>query len=425
MASEGRFLRALVCTVGQGHKADHQRTLVDPIVKSVQDGRWAHIVLLPSAATAVLADMVQKALPSEVAAATTVAALPADGAEEDFDACVTHFGRVVEVLLTQGIPPRGLVFDITRGTKVMSSALALVAVQYGAEELRYVTGTRGDAGVVMAGTERISRIRPRIVLARRRLDDATTLLRSNAYEAAFKLADEVQKDIPDVPDLARAAQETADLAAFYAAWDRLDHDGAAALGAKIEADPPRVSALAGLAPSGDVVKYLQSLAAVCQDDRDRVAADRRLAAELLVNAERRLQAGHFEDAIVRAYRVVELMAEVLLRTQSVAFDDADMDDRGGLMDRLRALNHPLGDRILRLFSGTGGGFGIRRRNRSLLIHGRDVFTADDREALQKKLDDLAELLQREQPSMAAANLGLARKGDVARLVSRRQGPARA
>lgn len=302
--------KVLLLTVGTGDIANLKSSLIDPLLKSIEhEGPWARIVLLPSTVTENNARLVQQERGNgEID--IEIDPLPIAGSENDVDRCFSHFNAKIEKL-REAFPPRAIVADFTRGTKAMSAALVLAALRHGLAELRYITGQRDDRGSVIAGTERIQLTNPAIALDLRRVDAAADLMRHGAFAAADTLLPDESLAIgKEQRDLLR------NLARFYAAWDRLDYAGAAEIG-QILRDRGEVSlpqSWKGMEPTPEVLAWVAGLAEQPdrKDHRAMAAWLRRLAVDLLANAERRVGALQFEDALIRSYRVLELVGQARL-----------------------------------------------------------------------------------------------------------------
>ena len=310
--------RTLVMTVGTGDLDRLEETLFTPLRKSIATDAWARVVLLPSSVTEDFARRLRTRLDGT---AVEVSPLPA-GDENDADAAYAHFDRVLEAIL-QDVAPEDVVVDFTRGTKAMSAALVLAATRRAIPRLRYVTGRRDRRGMVEPGSEQVRAIRTTIVDGRRRLDLAQELLRRGDFAAvANVLPDPDLSPTETYPDDLLAANHTVRAAArFYAAWDRLDYASTAAqeVGAPPSNDWNRVW------PTDGMRAWVTAL------NREPPRADcpamaawlRRLVVDLLANGERRVRQGQNEDALVRAYRLLELLGQA--RLFDYGLDSANLD----------------------------------------------------------------------------------------------------
>lgn len=417
----------LVLTVGTGDAEDLERSLIVPVLKSVAQGEWERVVLLPSRITEAAARQVRERIGD---VAVDVRPLPAAGQENDADACFGHFDAVLSGLVEQGVRPDRIVADFTRGTKAMSAALVLAAVRLDVPLLRYLYGERDMRGAVVAGTERVGEIRTGLVTARRRLDLVADLMRHGDFGAAISILPDL-----DGPSSALWPSSLRDEAAalrgearVYAAWDRLDYGGALAALDRLDAPPE------------DVRHWLASLSEEPErSDRKGYAAWlRALACDLLANAERRVRDRHFEDALLRTYRILELIGQFRLFDKGydsgcIPADDPvveklrrDIEKKGGhdfgrdtrtgaltapreLAARLLGrLGDPLAPELLRFDNRSA--VNTRSRNHSVLIHGFTAQAPAGEEPLREVLGDLEKLLIEDDPS-AAERLALARRLD--------------
>ena len=163
-----------------------------------------------------------------------------------------------------------------------------------------------------------------------------------------------------------------------------------------------------------------------------------MASDLLANAERRVRDQHFEDAQLRAYRVLELLGQIRLFGRG--YDNADLpedDDAITAFDAaqrksgrpgssstggkrtagrettahlLKHLGDPLADDLLRFGRRWTG---MARRNVSILIHGFTA-TAPEKEELTDALGRIESLLKQDHPRagdwlQVARSLPLARR----------------
>ena len=307
-------MKALVLTVGTGDRDDLVATLFDPLAKSLADGQWDRVVLLPSSVSAPHAEEFRERTSGDhPQSEVSVRPLPT-GAEEDADRSYEHFDAVLAGLLGDARADN-IVVDFTRGTKAMSAAVVLAAVRHGVHELRYVTGKRDRRGTVRAGTESVRTSAARTVESHRRLDLSRALLVRGNYSAAGDVLRNLDGDD------ASAARR---VAGFHAAWDRLDYRGAiTALDGREDVQVP--AEWRELAPTCRVRSWVESLVPNEGEGPPGCAVLQRLIADLLANGERRVAMGQFEDSLVRAYRVLELIGQARLLEHGL--DSGDLDCR--------------------------------------------------------------------------------------------------
>lgn len=374
--------RALLLTVGTGDAGNLEASLFTPLLLSIRTGAWARVVLLPSQVTGITAEELHR---RQQGVDITVAPLPKPGAENDPDACFDHFDRAIEALLAEGFDRDDLVADFTRGTKAMSAALVLAAVRHGVPTLRYLGGDQRDRrGTVIAGSERIHETRTARATARRRLDLASGLVEHASFGAALSLLPDPDNRLAAIGwDAAErdALRALRPLVMWLAAWDRLDYAGAAALPLPTaEALPP---AWRRHHPPAPAIRLVARLARWPRSDR-------LIAIDLLANAERRVAQGHYEDALVRAYNVVERIARARLH-------DTGGPAAGGRENTIIALeqrNDPLA-RMLRDLDRDHPSLQTKARNDSILVHGHAAPGSANPDAWLPRLASIETLLRRD------------------------------
>ncbi len=415
--------RVLVLTVGTGSRDDLEGTLIQPILKSVVRGDWTEVVLLPSQVTEAFAASIRQRL-SDQPFRVRIKPLPESGAENDADRCFGHFDAVIGDLQARRLPAGSIAADFTRGTKAMSAALVLAAVGRGIPRLRYIGGGRDRRGMVRPGQEEVRELGTTYATGRRLLEEASGLLRHGDFAAVCQL-------LPD-PDASNTlgvlrippmlAGESAALrrrAAFLAAWDRLDYGKAVQSSAELGAeDRERVTWVRRLADRPKRADHAATARWL-----------RAVACDLLQNGRRRIADGHFEDALVRAYRTRELLVQFLLfdRDVDTASLDPDLPElqrlqkklckkKSKLLERgpdgrlkaarmnavrlLKQFDRPLGTAVLD-FDQTPSGRILEGRNLSILIHGFSMKAPTDSIELSQLYDDLQRLLRNVAPETGA------------------------
>ena len=337
--------RTLVMTVGTGDLDRLEETLFTPLRKSIATDAWTRVVLLPSSVTEDFARTLRRRLDGT---AVEVSPLPPDD-ENDADAAYAHFDGVLAMVL-RDVEPEDVEVDFTRGTKAMGAALVLAATRRAIPRLRYVTGRRDRRGMVEPGSEQVRGIRTAVVDGHRRLDLARELLqRGNFAAVANVLPDPDHSPAETAADALLVATGAVRAASrFFAAWDRLDYASAATpeVGAQPSSDWDRVW------PTDAMRAWVTAL------DREPERSDcpamaawlRRLVVDLLANGERRIRDGHHEDALVRAYRTLELVGQAHLFKHDL--DSGNLDPNH---DAVRALQQKLEKKNdAPLESGRGG-----------------------------------------------------------------------
>lgn len=435
MAGGGKIL---FMTVGTGDAANLEKSLINPLKKSILKGEWQEVVLLPSQETAQNAERLCQDLCS---ASLIMEPLPGRDMENNADQTYAHFEAVIASRIAAGVSATQMVADFTRGTKAMSAALVLAAARHGIPRLRYIIGQRNSVGSVMAGTEIVQEFSTMISSGHRLLDQARLAMDKGNFAAILDILPDVSGPMAGVwpQDVRELSLFGRWAAMFYGAWDRLDYaEAKKVLDRGIPTCPD--SAWQRYVPSDAIKDYVRRLA------MPRPATEVDCAtwvwprvADLLANGERRIRDRQFEDASLRAYRILELMGQAQLFAHGL--DSAQLppdnehvaalarkleerkENRFGV-DRktgnytaprelaarlLKSMQDPLGGKLLKL----GQGPLAWGRNKSLLIHGFEVTqqgTDQSRQSLQKDYASLETLLL-ETWEDAAAVLCVARSVD--------------
>jgi CRISPR-associated protein (TIGR02710 family) len=403
----------LICTVGTGTADQLRDTLLEPLKKSIRKGDWQRVVLLPSQLTAANADLLRlevQDVPIEIQP------LPQAGMEDNPDACFAHFDGLLTALREAGVTADAILVDFTRGTKVMSAALVLAAIRHDLPRVRYISGPRGPSGMVQPGQEVVSDFQTAIVSARKCLDEVHQFFRHGNFAAALGLLTGPGREWPT--DLELLVGRLTNWAEFYSAWDRLDYLSARAVALDSSADVP--APWGRFAPTSAMRDWASRLAEPFPaDNPGRSARLRFQVLDLLASAERRLRDHHFEDAILRAYRIVEMVGQLRLFDHGLDSGALSPDHPAvrGLQDKLTKKKSPLLTevpgkpglltaarlQVARLLSGLGdplarrlldldGNEFIGKRNKGILIHGFEPLGSTDAATLHDFLQQVEQLV---------------------------------
>ncbi|MEZ5940645.1 MAG: hypothetical protein R3C18_04585 [Planctomycetaceae bacterium] len=383
--TEKQPTQTLLLTVGTGNLEQLRETLFTPLIKSIQAGDWAQVILLPSQFTRELASQIQQELSS---VPIRLSELPQAQAENDVDACYAHFAQEIQQLMAQGHAPESICVDFTRGTKAMSAALVLAAVRFQLPRLRYIMSTqRDERGMVVPGTEQIGEFDTDDIDAGRVYEQSLMHFRSGNFAAVLDI---VGTSRPG-PQLS-GRRQIRRLATFAAAWDRLDYESAARLDdLSLHALPPTWQAYA---PTSHQIDWVKQLAAPIDNGSQVLKTERmrHLMADLLANGRRRIRLLQYEDALIRAYRILDLFAAIRLAEHGVYKSMTQYD----MLKQLRELGDPFAGDLDTLAAKRK--LSAQKRNRSLLIHGLTAMVGSDSQPLQHLYDALEALLIRDRPT---------------------------
>ncbi|HXK42563.1 MAG TPA: TIGR02710 family CRISPR-associated CARF protein [Anaerolineae bacterium] len=194
--------------------------------------------------------------------------------------------------------------DYTGGTKTMTAALTLAALENG-YELSLVKGTRADLVKVRNGTEMAALVNVGEVRARQQMAEAQRLFNRYAYASAADILQSILRAAPLPPELQREIGERVTLCRAFDAWDRFDHAQARAL---LETQHASYESL---------WRFLKLLSSA----RPGYAP----VLDLWRNAERRAARGRYDDAVARLYRALEMLAQLRLEQRDPALKSGDLD----------------------------------------------------------------------------------------------------
>jgi CRISPR-associated protein (TIGR02710 family) len=412
MATSTGQSTVLFLTVGAGNPARLEETLYRPTSLSIETGHWTRVVLLPSRDTIEHARELKR---RHAARDVHIRPLPDGVSENDADGCYDHFQRVIAEL-GMNFPSKAV--DITRGTKAMSAALLLAAFRHRIDAIRYMEGDRDpqNPGIILPGSERIRDIDGAAATRHRTMDEARLLLMHYDFAAAAHML----RQLPPSDDV----QYLIRIADFYAAWDRLDYRTADEVHIARHLPPD----WAPYVPSPEARQWVHHLAQPFPDCSDpdyaiaMAARLRRLIVDLLANARRRVRQRPFEDALLRAYRVLEMLGQARLfdygldsaalpanheqvrrlqadleKKRSAGFGvnhDGTLNAGRELVARLlKRLEDPLAEDLLRL--GQTHTAPITSRNRSILVHGFEAAWHGDEAQMCQLYEDLTSLARRD------------------------------
>ncbi len=408
--------RVLVLTIGTGNPKDLEGSLYTPLQKSIDTGHWARVVLFPSQDTKPHArELTRRHAEHDIKFKTY--ALPEPGMEDDADACFAFFNKKLRDTL-KDVDAAEVLVDFTRGTKAMSAALVLAAAAHNVPQFRYISGDRhGPGGTVIAGTENVGTFDTQALSERKQIENVHLMFRHGRYAAAIDLLPRPGLSTPEDHETLVAVRP---LAGFLSAWDRLDYQRAADVLSKLPKARAFPQELRVFLPDAEVKGWVRGLARQADRGRHRQFAAwlRLVVCDVLVNGERRLRNGELEDALIRAYRVLEMLGQI--RLFDVQLDSSALPESNPYIqkfqDSLRAKNErplakarkpgyleatrekaalllrwqgdPLGEKLLEAANLFSLG---KLRNQSILNHEFDA-QAPDSDSLRRIYQEMEKLL---------------------------------
>lgn len=236
---------------------------------------------------------------------------------DDPSDCYRTVAGLLRQCLTEG---NEVAADYTGGTKTMSVALAMAAMDYGVR-LYLTTGSRKDLSKVTQG-ERTEFVSTHLIDLDRKLDQFLPLfLSSFDYSSALDQLKGLVKALPLDIDSKKKIRRLQDLCGAFEAWDRFDHQTAWNLLEPYMSEP--VLRRHGLY----LKRIMQSRMEI--DEKFQSTAGMRghgleVVEDLVLNAQRRESQSHYDDAVGRLYRAIELMVQIhLSRRYGIRTGDLD------------------------------------------------------------------------------------------------------
>jgi len=229
---------------------------------------------------------------------------------EDVERLTLEYERCISGLQQQ-YPGCELHVDFTSGTKAMSAAVVAAGLAKGAVKLYYATGPRDSGGRATRTTQLIALATDQLI-GRRRIDEAGLLFDRGQFEAARRIAEDIQPSLSD-PKLCARAASLIFMAEVCDAWQRFDW-GKAFSKLRSYNKQPQIDHLrtAGwdVEHLGRVVGYLKKAKKHEKHESSKATPERLV--DLFANAERCIQTARYDDAVARLYRLVEYLAQTRL-----------------------------------------------------------------------------------------------------------------
>jgi CRISPR-associated protein (TIGR02710 family) len=383
--------RILICTVGGSHQ---------PIVSAINDQRPDYVIFIctgkdPATGRSGSSSQItgsgncikaqfgddRPTLPN-IPAQTSLSA-------EQYEVCSTLADDLDQIYLdcskaidavVQRFPSATITADYTGGTKSMSAALVMAALEFPNVELQLVSGSRSDLikvhdGSQFAITANIEKIRFERLIAPYR--QAWTRYAYSEAEAGLR-----QISAPSSSELRGQFSKFRDLSRAFAEWDNFNHREAFAI----------------------IQRYASSLPpitnqAIARLNTNTVKREPARLFDLYLNALRRADQGRYDDAIARVYRLCEWTAQWLLKTQC-NINTANVDEtaipecmtltqnKAGLVDAWQLVKHKTSGDAARFIQREEGNLlnHIKTRNSSILAHGFEPVKSSDWQPIQLWLE---------------------------------------
>ena len=233
----------------------------------------------------------------------------ADNLVECYNASLQAIQKALELF-----PGARIHADYTGGTKTMSSALVIAAIDHGGVELNLVSGPRRDLIKVASGTEMLRKVELTQILWMKRRSTLEELFAVFNYKGCIKLIDELACRMPVGTPQEKPLQGYLAICRGFDAWDEFRHEEALEYLDPYSAIMPQELGFLRSIIKSRKGYYDQAKAAAeeAKGFEEGVKPNFALVSDILRNAERCLQCEQFDDAVGRIYRALELMAQYAL-----------------------------------------------------------------------------------------------------------------
>jgi CRISPR-associated protein (TIGR02710 family) len=283
--------------------------------------------------------------------------------------------------------PAEILVNYTGGTKCMAAALVLASMDDDFKHC-YIGGKiRDEVGRVKTGYEMaFIESSPRIALGVNDLNDAMILFNRNVIGEAEKMLQMADSVISNRPAISKQMRSLRGAVNAYLKWDRFDHVAAKRILDECDLDIFDV----------DTKDTVESNKTILYKLLERSKGGTELCMELVLdiisNANRRAEEGHYDDAIARLYRALEMIGQYRLKengydASDMKIDDEDLKKRYELDDGTIKLSlvavftflRDLGDEWGQIFMEEFDGFKkhLGKRTLSIFAHGTETRSKED------------------------------------------------
>lgn len=310
--------RAMVVTVGTGigrNREEALKSIARAIVASINDNRPDKVIFIVSRGSQ------EETLPLVIPNLGDIE--HEEVVLESIDDILQIYekaSRSIQKLLNERFENTEIIVDYTSGTKTMSCGAVLAAMRFEVGKISYVSGKRGDNGVVLEGTERFIKMMPTQILMQKKIDPAIHLFNVHRFESCLEILKGLT-NLSSERDTRSMVKQLTSLCEAYSLWDKFDHKGAAGilLSTKIS--------LLDISQNKKFLGLMQEISSNSFEDNDtRWDIESFYIADILNNGERRAKEGRHDDAVARLYRVFELLAQRQIRKMGLC-EEVDLKQK--------------------------------------------------------------------------------------------------
>lgn len=235
---------------------------------------------------------------------------------DDPNKCYETAFNLIKNFISEG---HEITVDYTGGTKSMSVGLAVAAMEFPQCNLSVVKGIRQDLDRIRDGMEVVSRLPSHAVFTKRQKRLCRDLISQYNYAAAVRILEELST-LGFVDDEKYFRRQLI-LCRSFAAWDKFDYHKTVKMMNIYKTDSL-------------ITEYYAALRQICATlewygegatEIKKAPPVFMLVYDVLLNAERRAYQGHYDDAVSRMYRALEMYGQFCLRTGEPQLTSEDVD----------------------------------------------------------------------------------------------------
>lgn len=310
--------RAMVVTVGTGigrNREEALKSIARAIVASINDNRPDKVIFIVSRGSQ------EETLPLVIPNLGDIE--HEEVVLESIDDILHIYekaSRSIQKLLNERFENTEIIVDYTSGTKTMSCGTVLAAMRFEVGKISYVSGKRGDNGVVLEGTERFIKMMPTQILMQKKIDLAIHLFNVHRFESCLEILRGLT-NLSSERDTRSMVKQLTSLCEAYSLWDKFDHKGAAGILLSTEIS------LLDISQNKKFLGLMQEISSNSfEDSEKRWDIESFYIADILNNGERRAKEGRHDDAVARLYRVFELLAQRQIRKMGLC-EEVDLKQK--------------------------------------------------------------------------------------------------
>lgn len=250
---------------------------------------------------------------------------------EDIDGVFRSCEKALFFLFDKRFSASEIVVDITSGTKVMSAAIAALAILHKLYSITYVGGgRRNGGGIVMQGTEKPKELKPLRILYKNELYVIKHFFSKYQFYTCRLMIQDLVSRFKDLDKESESINDIEKIINGFISWERFDHEHALEFFEGVQHHDVKIQ-----------TEYLGKV----KDDRKTEAAKhpslkgkvptKHLIVDIFQNARRRAEEGNFDDAVARLYRCMEMVGQYALLQYGIVSSDVDLEKlQGRITDTL-------------------------------------------------------------------------------------------